>query len=204
MAYIWKSHSNIVWSVHSSHLYMGSWYRIQLARLYLPTEPSHQPKFSFRVSLVLLSVHGKHLTFALQSHIIHQHQLLVTEKGFTDSLGLSTSITLTSMSKNKFISYLASYIHLFSRPYFYLHVCTCVCWCAHMDVGACGDQKKTWDLWELLIVNHSVWVLGTGLWSSAMTVNHRVISRVLLFHIFTAESRTLGNVLNGSGEKRSS
>lgn len=127
MAYIWKSHNNIVWSVLSSHLYMGSWYRIQLARLYLPTEPSHQPKFSFRVSLVLLSVPGKHLTFARQSHIIHQHQLLVTEKGFTDSLGLSTSIILSPMSKNKFISYLASYIHLFSRPYFYLHVCTCVC-----------------------------------------------------------------------------
>lgn len=70
--------------------------------------------------------------------------------------------------------------------------------------GACGDQKKTSDLLDLLIMNHSVWVLGTERWSSAGTINHRAISRVLLIHIFTTASRTLGTVLRGSGEEGSS
>lgn len=70
--------------------------------------------------------------------------------------------------------------------------------------GACGDRKKTSDLLELLIMNHSVWVLGTERWSSAGTINHRAISRVLLIHIFTTASRTLGTVLRGSREEGSS
>lgn len=67
--------------------------------------------------------------------------------------------------------------------------------------GACGYQKKTSDLLELLIMNHSVWVLGTERWSSTGTINHRAISRVLLIHIFTAASRTLGTMWAGVGRK---
>lgn len=91
-------------------------------------EPSHQPKV-FIPSFTCFIV-GAWETFdfcpPVSYHPSSSSSLIVTEKDVIDSFGFSTLITLTSMSKGNFISYLARYRHLFSLPYFYLHMCTCV------------------------------------------------------------------------------
>lgn len=99
-------------------------------------EPPHQPNticFHVKFHLFYCWCMGKHFTFAYQPYIIHYH-LLVTGKFFINSLGFSTLITLTSMSKDNCISYLANYIHFLSLPYYFLFLHTYMCMCLYVGM----------------------------------------------------------------------